>query len=72
MIDKMETIIYQTGVKEWKCILFEYKKSYYCHQEHIERRLISEDIFPNRFEAEAYARQTEDKLVYNLDPSDIR
>lgn len=64
-LDKIESIIYQTGVMTWKVILFDVSDKNW-------RKLIIEDEKETRFEAEAFAKQTEDKLVYNLDPSDIK
>lgn len=63
-VEKMETVIYQTGVKQWKVILFDVSDKNW-------RKLIVEDECETRFEAETLAKQTEDKLVFNLDPSDI-
>jgi hypothetical protein len=63
MIDAMESIIYQTGVKEWKCILFDVSDK-------TSRRLITEQNFSSRFEAEEFAKESEDKLVCGIDSPD--
>ena len=63
MIDKLESIIYQTGVKRWKCILFDVSDKN-------SRKLIAEEECETRFQAEEFAKLTEDKLVYGIYPSD--
>jgi len=63
MIDKLESIVYQTGVSKWKVILFDVSDKN-------SRKLIAEEEFPNRYEADDFALRSEDKLVYGIYPSD--
>jgi len=64
MIDKMEAIIYQTGVKQWKCILFDIS-------EKNSRKLIADEELETRAQAEQFATDTENKLVYNIYPGEL-
>lgn len=63
-VERIERVIYQTDIMQWKVILFDVSDKH-C------RKLICETERDTRYEAEGFAKMMEDKLLCDLEQTDI-
>lgn len=61
-IEKLEAIIYQIGVRDWKVLVFDVSDKN-------NRKLFAEDVLPTRYAAEQFAKDLEDIYLCDLEVS---
>ncbi len=61
-IEKIEAVIYQIDINRWKVIIFDITDKHY-------RKFMVEDVVRTRYEAEQYAKDTEDFYLCDLEVS---